>query len=461
MLVNEYIRLDAQQLAQLIKKGETSAEEALNCAIKRMEEVNPLLNAIITDCSDWGYQQLIRMNGDEPYYGVPLLVKDLGFALQGVRNTGGSRFFQNNKGLATSDFIQRLLDLGFIPFAKTNTPELGLSYVTEPILFGPCRNPYDLNRSPGGSSGGSAAAVAAGVAPVATASDGGGSIRIPAACCGLFGFKPTHGLMPAGPWVEEQWSGMATNFILSRSIRDAADLFPLLAETIKLQPSQTILPKQLKFVQLEKAYLPVPIAEPCLAAVDKISAILRTQGHQVEKRTLALDLEKIGECSLILIAANTHAEIIQQEQALGRKATENDLEHITWTFHQQGKKISAAELITAKNMMQQHLRPLHELLKQVDFILSPALAQLPLKIATLRMDDDFESYLQKNIEFSPFTALFNQAGVPAMSLPVYYHNKLPVSVQFAAAKGMDQHLLQLALKLQPLLSDFSQPIKLK
>ncbi|WP_019215841.1 amidase [Legionella tunisiensis] len=221
MQLTEYCKEDVRGLAKLIKEGEVGPEEVLTCAIQRMHEVNPQLNAIITDCSDWARHQLKKMRGDEPLYGVPVLVKDLGFSMQGVRYTAGSTFLRSSVSSLNSDFINRLLALGMLPFAKTNVPEFGLSYVTESTLLGPCRNPYDLSRTSGGSSGGSAAAVAAGVAPVATASDGGGSIRIPAACCGLFGFKPTPGLMPVGPWVDEAWSGLSTNFVLTRSIDDS------------------------------------------------------------------------------------------------------------------------------------------------------------------------------------------------------------------------------------------------
>ncbi|WP_133129904.1 amidase [Legionella yabuuchiae] len=458
MDVSDYIKQDAHSLAALIKHKKVSAQDALDCAFARMKEVNPSLNAVVLSCPSWARDQLTKMSGKEPYYGVPILVKDLGYTLKGVINTEGSRFFKQNLGRDNSDFIERMLALGFVPFAKTNTPELGLSYVTEPVLFGPCRNPYDLSLTPGGSSGGSAAAVAAGIAPLATASDGGGSIRIPAACCGLFGFKPTPGLMPSGPWVEEQWSGLATNFILTRQIRDAVNLFPLLTSTLTIHQGTEPLPKQLRFVELQGAFPCVPVAKPYRDVLNEFIMLLTDQGHCVKTITLELDLETIGECTLQLIAANTYAEIEQQEYRIGHKVTPSDLEPVTWRFYERGRMITASQLIAAKNKLYQMLRPLHELFTKVDFVLSPALAQLPLKIGQLSMNDEFEQYLEKNIEFSPFTSLFNQAGVPAMTIPVCYHNHLPISVQLASGRGMDRRLLQLALQLQPLLPDFSQAI---
>ncbi|CEG58912.1 amidase [Legionella fallonii] len=454
MQVNEYVSLDVHELASLIRNRQVSAKEVLNCAFGRIDEVNPAINAVVTDCSAFAEHCLSEMRGDEPYYGVPLLVKDLGHALKGIRSTEGSRFFSSNQAPQTSDLLKKLIALGFVPFAKTNTPELGLSYVTEPVLFGACRNPYELSRTPGGSSGGSAAAISSGIAPVATASDGGGSIRIPAACCGLFGFKPTTGLTPTGPWVGELWSGMATNFVLARSVRDTVALFGKLANLNQVHPlSEQRRP--LTITYLEGVFAPVPVASPYHAAVKKVQMLLEDAGHHVDKKHLELNLDAIGECALILIAANTCAAINLQQRILGRNAERHELEPITWEFYQRGKAIHAHELINAKNNLYQLLNPLHEFLRHTDVVLTPALAQLPLEIGQLRMDDEFFSYLQKNTEFSPFTSIFNQAGLPAMTLPVSFHEQLPISIQMGAAQGNDLLLLSLATELQSMLSDLT------
>lgn len=443
MLVEEYIQYDVHELAALIKSGRLSATEAIQCAIDRGEEVNPKLNAVIEFCPDFAKQCLANMSGNEPYYGVPLLVKDLGFTLKGLTTTEGSRFFASNQATANSDLIDKLINLGFVPIGQTNTPELGLSFVTESVLFGPCHNPFDLSRTSGGSSGGSAAAVASGVTPIATASDGGGSIRIPAACCGLFGFKPTTGLMPTGPWVGEQWSGMATSYILARSVDDTAQIFSQLIDT-HLEAKQNT---KLRVSYLDGAFSSVALDPSSSLAVKKVEQILVSLGHTVDRKSLTLDLDAIGECAMCLIAANTCAAIKLQEQHLGRKASAEELEPVTWEFYRRGELISAHELINTKDKLYQLMRPLHQLLQQTDVVLTPALAQLPLKIGSLRTDDDFERYLQKNIEFSPFTSLFNQAGLPAMTIPVMLHDGLPVSVQFGAAKGRDLDLLNLAQEL--------------
>ncbi|WP_028389451.1 amidase [Legionella fairfieldensis] len=465
MQLSDYCKQDAHSLAELIKAKQISPEQALDYALKRMHEVNPQLNAITIDCHDWALKHLQEMRGDEPFYGVPVLVKDLGFTLQGVPYSAGSRFFAGTVPSLTSDFIERLLEVGMLPFAKTNVPELGLSYVTESALWGPCRNPYDLTRTPGGSSGGSAAAVAAGVAPVATATDGGGSIRIPAACCGLFGFKPTPGLISTGPWVSEAWSGLAAIHVLTRSVRDSAFLFdllraPALAEVKRMKncsPSQKC-PTPLTIALLEDAFSSVPVAPPCNRAVEQMVDVLNDLGHRVIQHKLILDLQEIGRATAIIIAANTCANIEEQEKITGRQVERHEIEPITWEFMQRGKKLSAAELIKARNKIYQLTRPVHELLASIDLILTPALAQLPLKIGCLSMSDEFDSYLRKNVEFSPFTSLFNQAGLPAMTMPVMYHDRLPLSVQFAAGRGKDKLLLEFAMQLQDELPDFTQPV---
>lgn len=451
MLIDEYIRYDAHDLAKLIKNRIVSPEEVLDCARERLMQVNSLLNAVVLDCSDFAYESLRQLKGNESYYGVPLLVKDLGHSLKGLRTSAGSHFFSDYLAKQNSDLIVHLMRLGFIPFAKTNTPELGLSYVTKPALFGPCRNPYDTNRSAGGSSGGAAASVAAGIAPIATASDGGGSIRIPAACCGLFGFKPTTGIIPSGPLVDELWSGLATNFLLARSLRDSFELFKKIAKPIQNQQSTRT---KYTITEVEGVFAEVPVASEYQEAVGLMKELLKAKGHKIIKRQLNLDLKTIGQSALTLIAANTYTVVKAHELDIGRTPDMAELEPVTWEFYHRGKVISAYDLIMAKNQMYQALRPLHQLLEQIDLILTPALAKKPLLIGGLKTDMDFEQYLQQNVEFSPFTSIFNQAGLPAMSIPVFMHENIPVSVQFGSGKGCDMLLFGLANQLEKNLPDF-------
>ncbi|KTD76355.1 amidase [Legionella waltersii] len=455
MLVDEYIRYDAHDLAHLIKSGKTSPQALLDCAKARIEQVNPLLNAVVLDCTDFAYDCLTRLTGKEPYYGVPMVVKDLGHGLKGLTTTDGSHFFSSHLATDTSDFIEKLMNLGFIPFAKTNTPELGLSYVTESTLLGPCRNPYDANRTAGGSSGGSAAAIAAGIAPIATASDGGGSIRIPASCCGLFGFKPTTGLIPSGPLVDELWSGLATNFLLSRSIRDSVEIYKRVVPDLPIHPNTQ---KKLMITEIEGAFSDVPVAQEYIEAVNSVKELLKSLGHKLTRSRLDLDLDAIGQSAMTLIAANTFAKVRGQELEIGRKPDQDELEPVTWEFYYRGKSISAYELIKAKNTLYQSLRPLHQLLEKIDLIVTPSLAQKPLLIGELRTDMEFNHYLKQNVQFSPFTSLFNQAGLPAMTIPVLLHENLPISIQLGSGKNKDLLLLSLAEQLQEKLPSFHSPL---
>lgn len=454
MYSREYQALDALALARLVKRKEVSPQELLNCALSRLDEANPALNAVVTDCVQFAEQQIKQLSGDEPLAGVPLLVKDLGFAIKGIRDTSGSHFFQDQKSPDHSDFIKKMLALGLIPFAKTNTAEFGLSYVTEPALFGPCRNPLDLTRTAGGSSGGSAAAVAAGIAPVATASDGGGSIRVPAACCGLFGLKPSTGLMPTGPWVAESWSGLASPHVLTRSIEDSRFLFEqLTAERLPFKPDT--LPKTLKIVQLQGAFAPVQVDPVYSQAITRMSELLQQMGYSVDTIDFPLNQEEIAKVMLPLIAANTAAVIEYGQHLFGRKVHQEEIEPISWEFYQMGLKIKGTEVIMAKNRLYYLMQPVRTLFQQVDLVLSPALAKLPLKIGELSTQDSFDSYVQKNAAFSPFTSLFNQSGLPAMSLPVLNHNNLSVSVQFASGFGREGLLYALAEALQARIGDLN------
>jgi len=225
----DYRQHDAMGLADLVRRGETSASELLDLAITRAEAVNPKINAIITPLYDYGRAQINAGLPDGPFSGVPFLLKDLLCAVEGTPLSNGSNALKGRLSPRDSELASRFRRSGLVFFGKTNTPELGLMGVTEPKAFGPARNPWNLNHTPGGSSGGSAAAIAAGIVPMASGGDGGGSIRIPAACCGLFGLKPSRGRVPTGPYAQEFWDGAATEHVLTRSVRDSAAMLDVIA----------------------------------------------------------------------------------------------------------------------------------------------------------------------------------------------------------------------------------------
>ncbi|MCC5791384.1 MAG: amidase [Legionellaceae bacterium] len=446
--MTNYLQCDALALAAQIKAGHCSAEEALQLALARSQAVNASLNAVTHYCVDWGRAQLARMQGDEPFYGVPLLVKDLGFSLAGQPSCSGSRFLQAQIATQNHVMIDSLLALGFVPFGLTNTPELGLSYVTEPLLSGPCRNPYDLMRTSGGSSGGSAAAVAAGIVPLATASDGGGSIRIPAACCGLVGFKPGNAMFSNGPGMAEAWSGMAVHFLLARTLRDVQQLFQALLKGAFPFTQEVPARQSPRFIRASGLFQAESVQPRWQRALDDFSEALRQQHYQVVEQNIVLDHATIAHCSLTLIKANVAAEFAAIYQRTGRQVEEGQVEPITWRFLQDGRAVSAAELIVAKERLFQCLQPLQALLAGGDVILSPALATDPLEHGEFSMAEEYESYLIKHQRFSPFTALANQAGIPAISLPVVSAEPLPLAVQLMMGPWRDASLLELCARLR-------------
>ena len=448
MDTKDYLQMDACALALEIKSGHCDPEDILSLAIERCELVNPSLNAVTHRFEKKSRHFLEKMNGNEPFYGVPLLVKELGFSMQGEPSRYGSSILKDHIAPYTDDLMRLYLKLGFVPFAFTNTPEFGLAYVTEPALFGPCKNPYDLRKTPGGSSGGSAAAVASGIAPIATASDGGGSIRIPAACCGLVGFKPSSHLLPTGPGSIESWSGMAVAFAIGRTLKDISRLFlectaqipgPALPKFPKCKP---------KILWCPGAFPAAEVSARWQDAATSFMAQLSERGYQVEESSLQLDHEAIANCSLTLIKANVASDIQGVERLIQRKAQALDVEPITWRFYQDGVAISAAQYLHAKNQLFTLLQPLHTLLQTGNVILSPALAKDPVALGDIVMSDDYDHYLAQNASFSPFTAIANQAGIPAISLPVKSNTAMPLAVQLLMGKWKDAPLLELCADLK-------------
>jgi amidase len=443
MNIDAYLSQDATGLALAIKQNEANFHDLLSLACERADQVNRKINAITHQFPQLAERFIMQLKGDEPFYGVPIVVKELGQAIPGLPMRCGSRLLADNLAQYQHDFIGKILALGFVPFAMTNTPEFGLSYVTESQLFGPCRNPYDLTRSAGGSSGGSAAAVASGIVPVATASDGGGSIRIPAACCGLVGFKPSSGMMPTGPISYDPWSGMAVNNIVSRTLRDTIRIFeffhPPLNKEKKADKPTFVLGKGL----FNDVPIFPPFQEAFLSFIDK----LNQANYTVVERAFHLPLQEIGETVLTLIKANISAEMQRIEKTTGKAITSDLLEPATWAFYEGGKKLSAADLILARDSLFQLLRPVREGLSDNEVIISPVLAQPPLPLGQLSTSDHFDTYIEQHLLFCPFTGLFNQTGMPAISLPYSMAGGFNFSVQLGARKGNDHALLKAANRL--------------
>ncbi|MCB1678415.1 MAG: amidase [Halioglobus sp.] len=455
----EYRTYDALGLAQLVRNGEVSPMELLDIALARSAAVNPRINYLVEELSDSARASVRTGLPQGPFTGVPFLLKDLGMALQGTVTTNGSRFYRDARMDYTSTVVQRYQDAGLVIFGKTASPEFGGTPTTESILFGDTRNPWDLTRSAGGSSGGSAAAVAAGVLPAANGTDGGGSIRIPASCCGLFGMKPSRGRVPSGP--KKLSSIMSVTHALSRSVRDSAALLDATRgpepgqTTIAPRPARSYLevagipPKNLRIGLITTPITHSPVDAECTRAAASAAQLCASLGHLVQEVTLPIDPRAFFASTRVIMGVGTVMRVVAREQQLGRKATENDLEPIIWQRYRDSLGYTAQQLAAAEQGVEQAARQMALLQQDVDVLLSPTLAAPPVKLGKLSLNQDNAAYEKEAINTSAFTMLYNATGQPAMSVPLHWTpGGLPVGVMFAGRYGEEGLLFQLAGQLE-------------
>ena len=478
----EYSRYDGVGLAELVRKREVAPIELVEETMARIEARNPAINAVVRPLYDSARAAaLAPLSG--PLAGVPFLLKDLGATLAGTPTSEGNRRLAATPRDADSELVARFRRAGLIFVAKTNTPEFGLAPVTEPEAFGPCRNPWDLSRTSGGSSGGSAAAVAARLAPFAHASDGGGSIRIPASCCGLVGLKPTRGRTPTGPIEGESWRGFTIGNALTRSVRDCAALLDAVQGADVGAPYE-IKPPARSYVdevgappgRLRIAFTVAPLLADrvhpdCVAAVEATAALLADLGHEVVEATPPLDREAWLDAFVKIVAGETRCDIERAQRLVGRRLGMGDFEPATWVLGALGRSFSAADYAAAARYAQSWARRAGAFFVDYDALLTPTLAQPPLPHGALkptpieaaaleavgRLDAGWfmritglaRQMLKKPLGFIPYTPLFNVTGQPAMSLPLHWSGSgLPIGVQFAARMGDEATLFRLAGQLE-------------
>lgn len=459
--MREYSRHDATALAALIRAGEVSARDVLEAAIARAEAC-AALNAI----SVKGYAQA-RAAVDAglprgPFAGVPFLIKDLYAPVTGMVTSNGSRFFLDNVADHDSELVTRYRRGGLVIFGKSNTPEFGLTVTTEPKAFGATRNPWHHDYSAGGSSGGAAAAVAAGIVPVAHATDGGGSIRIPAACCGLVGLKPTRARNPAGPDRGEGWAGMSHEHVVSRSVRDSAALLDLTAGPDRGAPYFAERPARpfLAEVGADPGRLRIglvrrtpegetPHAE-CLQAAQDTAVLLTALGHEVEELTLSPLPEAFMASFRTAIGGAVRAVVDAYAARAGKVPAREQFEWVTWMFHEAGGRATAGQYAQAVVDIHRAGRAVADWFEGFDLLLTPTMADLPARLGTLDMDKPIaEDYLRAIARHTAFTNPFNASGSPAISLPLHVSaDGLPVGVQLAAPYGGEALLLRVAAQLE-------------
>jgi amidase len=477
----EYAVLDGLGLAEVIAVGDVTPREALDAARRRARAVNPRINAIVRWMDEEADARLDEpLSG--PFAGVPFLLKDLGQQYAGLPSSYGCRALASLPANEHSTLVRRWLDAGLVIFGKTNTPEFGAKGITEPELFGPARNPFDLGCTPGGSSGGAAAAVAAGIVPVAGASDGGGSIRIPAACCGLFGLKPGRGLVPHGPTYGEALQGSATDGVISRSVRDTAAMLDVIAGPEPTSPFLAAMPPEgfLAEVEREPGKLRIgfhaasainPDPDPsAVAAVNHAAELLEDLGHEVEPADPPCDDAALARDFLTTWFVYVAWQMDAVRRLTGANADGFELE--TRIMAALGRLVGSVGHCEAIERRHDYVRALSEFHGRYDLLLTPTLARHPVRVGELDVPrwqrplaegvlraraarvlervGLVDGMIEENLgRWVPYTQLANITGRPAMSVPLYRGpTGLPLGVQFVAAPGGDGLLLRLAAQLE-------------
>lgn len=479
MNLREYMEQDAVGLAAAVRAGGATPSELLALARERADAVNPRLNAIIRQLHEIAdARAAAALTG--PLAGVPFLVKDLAQEYAGTPTSYGSQALIGNIAAEHAEIVRRWLDAGLVIFGKTNTPEFGAKGVTEPDIFGPARNPWDPTRTPGGSSGGSAAAVASGIVPAAGANDGGGSIRIPAACCGLVGLKPGRGVTPFGPLFGEPLHGMAVQGVVSRTVRDSAVLLDAVTgpETTGTYLASTPAPSaqaiaappqrlQIGFTA-DSAINPSPHPD-AVAAVEEAAKLLAELGHEVEAVAPPYDDGTLARDFLTIWFAQVAFEVSKTKRLTG--ARNEDFESDTLTMAELGRAGGVVSFMEALERRNDHVRALSAFHERYDYYLTPTLAEPPPLVsrfetpqamqvgaralaalrggAVLQRLPLLDQMVEQNLGWVPYTQLANVTGRPAISVPLHWtQSGLPLGVQFVGRLGSETALLQLAAQLE-------------
>lgn len=454
---------DGLDLAERIRRGDVTPLEALDDALSRLDRVNPTLNAIVEPLIDTARAAARNLEpGAGPFAGVPTFVKDLFLPVAGARMTNGSRLFAQTTGPLDCELVRRLRQAGAIIAGTTTSPEFGTSYSTESQLFGATRNPWSPGHSPGGSSGGAAALVAARVVPFAQGNDGGGSLRVPASCCGVFGLKPTRGRVSNGPLIGEGWAGMGIGHAITLSVRDSAALLDATAGTAPGDPyaapaqegqflDAVARPPGALRIGLVRSLAPWPTHPDCLAAVDHTVRLCESLGHRVEETELPVDALEFYDRVFTIIGAQTRNLLTMVGAMLGRPAEESVLEPRTRILLRAKGEASGAAYAAAVDGIHMLGRRMAALFAGFDVLLTPTLARPPVTIGALDMAETqtLDELIELFHSYSPFTALFNATGQPAMSVPLFWSaDGLPVGSHFAAPFGGESRLFALAGQLE-------------
>ncbi len=460
--LEELAFMDATAQAELVQKKEVKPIELLEAAIERIERLNPKLNAVITPMYDLARDAAKAEIPAGAFSGVPFLIKDLIAEYAGVRYTEGSAFLKDFVSDQDSELVVRIKKAGLIICGKTNTCEWGALPTTEPLLFGPTRNPWNTERTPGGSSGGSAAAVAAGMVPMAHGNDGGGSIRMPAACCGIFGLKPTRARNPLGPEYGDAYSGLPAEHALTRSVRDSATLLdatagPDLGDPYWAPPPARPFieevgadPGKLKIAFTTTAREGVVVHQDCIRAVEDVAALCDELGHDVEEASLEPNNQDLAKWFYRMWLGGVAWDANLWEERTGRTITADEVEPMIWALIEKGRQTNAGDYLSAVQHIQRLSRNVARLFTKWDVWLTPTLAEPPVPLGTFdpKPDDPLYGFFRSG-KFMPFTSICNATGQPAMSVPLFWNDdNLPIGTHFIGRFGDEATLFRLAAQLE-------------
>jgi amidase len=466
---DEYRSHDALGLAELVRSKVVTAEELLGLALQQTDATDQQIAAVVYIQADRARQAIAAGLPQGPFTGVPFLIKDLGCDAVDFPTCMGSSLYRDYRYSVDCELFTRLETAGLVTFARTTSPEFGIGPTAEGAAYGrPTRNPWNLAHVAGGSSAGSAAAVAAGIVPIAHGSDGGGSVRIPASSCGLFGLKPTRARLPDGPSAGEGWAGMAIDGFLTRSVRDTAALIdathgpdvgaPYYAPPLDGSLLEAIArpPRRLRIAYSTLSFTGDPVHPDCRTAIDHTAALCAEAGHEIFEADPDVEIHRFMRSWTNIVACGTELTVRSREAELGRPALPDELDGVTRGAVALGRTVSGGDYLEAVNTVHDIGRKMARFLadqRGFDMLLTSTLAEPPAEIGRFKPDnDDFVDYRMGPrgvLAYSPFTALANGTGQPAMSVPLYWNAAgLPIGTHFMARSGDEALLLQLAAQLE-------------
>jgi amidase len=455
--------LDATAQADLVRHGQASPLELVEAALSRIAILNPELNAVIHDLGERARAEAAGLLPDGPFRGVPMLLKDLGAELAGTPLCEGTDFAGDYTSTVSQELTLRFQRAGFVICGKTNTPEFGILPTTEPCRFGPTRNPWHTGHSTGGSSGGSAAAVASGMVAVAHANDGGGSIRIPASCCGLVGLKPTRARVSLAPQYGDLMGGLIAEHVVTRSVRDTAAILDAVAGPVPGDPywapplrgpsfaaAAATPPSRLRIGLVTASPAGGMVHADCVAATEAVGALCESLGHLVTPTAIEVDGDAFTAHFINVWAAGNAWTLSDWERRVGRTATVDDVEPLTWALCGLGRAIDAGTYLYSVQELQKITRQIAAAFEELDVVLTPTLGEPPAPLGTFDSPEDQPlTGLFRAASYVPFTPPFNVTGQPAISLPLSWNaDGLPIGSQFVGRFGDEETLLALAGQLE-------------